>query len=163
MPYRTGRGYRQMLGGVRVFGTSFNNLRGYIVGPSYMRAHEEGATIVPVRAKALTIPLPPALKADGTPKLPGPRSWQNVLDTFIYRSKKTGRAYIAYRNRTGGLTLLYVLVSEVQLRTHKGWLSRAFNKQKPALMEAVGQAMLFEMSSVDLLDLARVTYRGRRK
>lgn len=161
-PFRTGRSRQIMSRGVRAFGTSLNGLRGYIIGPDYIRAHNEGAAITPVRASALTIPLPAAQRPDGSPKLPGPRSWSNVLPTFIYKSKRTGQAYIAYKNKEGTLTLLYLLVDEVQLRKYKGFLDRAWDFQKPDIMAAFGRAMLFEMSKVNLLRLARVTTGGRR-
>lgn len=162
-PYRTGRGQRAMLGGIRAFGTTFGTLRGHIIGPGYMAAHEQGATIRPRKAKALAIPLPAALRPDGTPKLPGPRSWKNVVNSFIFKSKKTGRAYIAYKNADGKLTLLYSLVEEAQLSKYKGFISRSWEKQKPELLAAIGQAMFYEMGQVDLLSLARVTYKGRSK
>ncbi len=161
-PNRTGRARRTMLQGSRAYGTTVNTLRGHIIGPDYIRAHEEGATIRPKRAKALTVPLPPALRPDGSPKLPGPRSWSNVLNTFIYRSRRTGQAYIAYKNTAGQLTLLYVLVDSVTLSKHKGFLAAKWDLSKPDVMQAFGRAMLFEMSRVDLLALARVTHRGRR-
>lgn len=161
-PIRTGRARRTMLNGVRAFGQNFRNLRGYIIGPEYIAAHEEGATITPKNAKALAIPLEPALRPDGSPKLPGPRSWSNSLKTFIYKSKRTGNAYIAYKNSSGRLTLLYVLVDSVTLKKHSGFLSKAWETQKPDLIEAIGLALLFEFGQVDLLALARVTTSGRK-
>ena len=158
MPYRTGRGLRSLLGGIRVYGTHILDLRAFVKGPVYLTAHERGATIRPRRAQALTIPLPAALRPDGTPKLPGPRSWRNVRRTFIYVSKKTGRAYIAYGNG-GKLTLLYFLVDEAVLRQHKGFLRDAWNKQSPRFIEALGAAMLFEMRHLDLAKLAGIKYR----
>lgn len=160
-PVRTGRSRGIMFRGVRAFGSNFNSLRGYIIGPDYIAAHNEGGTITPSGASALTIPLPAAQRSDGSPKLPGPRSWSNVLKTFIYKSKKTGNAYIAYKNKSGELTLLYLLVDEVQLRKYKGFLDRAWDFQKPDVIETFGRAMLFEMSQVNLLSLARVSSGGR--
>lgn len=160
-PVRTGRARRVMLNGVRAFGTNFGGLRGHIIGPNYMKAHEDGATIRPTRARALAIPLPAAQRADGSPKLPGPRSWRNILKTFLYKSKKTGNMYIAYKNNSGSLTLLYVLVDSATLSKHSGFLARAWETQKPDIVEAMGRAMLFEFGQVDLLGLTGVTYRGR--
>jgi len=161
-PYRTGRSRRIMFSGIRVFGTTFASLRGHIIGPDYIRAHNEGAVIEPKRAKALAIPLPPAMRADGTPKLPGPRSWRNVQRTFIYKSRKTGQGYIAYKAQSGKLTLLYALVESAQLSKYEGFLDNSWNFEKFQIIETLGAAILFEMGRVDLLDLARVTYRGRR-
>lgn len=158
---RTGAGRRALLSGTRAFGRTFGTIRGHIIGPNYMKAHEEGATITPKNARALAIPLPAAQRPDGTPKLPGPRSWQNVVKTFIYKSKKTGNAYIAYKNTGGTLTLLYVLVDSATLSQYSGYLAKAWETQKPDIIEAMGRAMLLEFGRVSLLDLARVTYRGR--
>lgn len=143
-PFRTGRSRQIMFNGIRAFGANFNSLRGYIVGPDYIRAHNEGATITPKRSRALTIPLPAAQRADGSPKLPSARSWQNVLRTFIYKSKRTGQAYIAYKNSAGELTLLYLLVDEAQLRKYQGFLDRAWDLQKPDILQAFGQALLLK-------------------
>lgn len=160
-PSRTGRSRNIMLNGVRAFGSSVGTLRGHIIGPDYIRAHNEGALITPKSARALTIPLPAAQRPDGSPKLPGPRSWSNIARTFIYKSKNTGQAYIAYKNQAGGLTLLYLLVDSAQLSKYSGYLDKQWDISKPNIMAAFGRAMLFEMSRVDLLSMARVTYRGR--
>lgn len=160
-PVRTGRSRSIMFAGTRAFGSSVATLRGHIIGPEYIRAQNEGATITPKRTRALTIPLPAATRGDGSPKLPGPRSWSNVLPTFIYKSQNTGQAYIAYKNASGSLTLLYLLVDQVTLSKHKGFIDRQWNLSKPDIMAAFGRAMLFEMSQVDLLSLARVTFAGR--
>lgn len=162
-PYRTGRGKARLYQGVRAFGSNLASLRGYIVGPEYLKAHEDGSTITPKNAKKLAIPLQPALRGDGTPKLPGPRSWRNVQRTFIYKSRRTGQSYIAYKNLNDSLTLLYVLVDSATLSKYKGFLSSAFDVTKFQVLEALGQAMLFEMSRVDLGSLARVTTSGRRR
>jgi hypothetical protein len=150
-----------MLRGVRAFGSRIGNVRGYILGPSYIKAHEEGATITPQNARALAIPLPAAQRPDGSPKLPGPRSWQNIQKTFIYKSKRTGNGYIAYKNGDS-LVLLYVLVDQVTLSRYKGFLSSSFDLRKPDVIEAFGQAMLFEMSLVDLGSIAGLSRKYSR-
>lgn len=160
-PNRTGRSRSIMLRGIRTFGGRGTQVRGHIIGPDFIRAHNEGATITPKRAKALAIPLPPAQRPDGTPKLPGPRSWSNIVKTFIFKSKKTGQAYIAYKNMGGSLVLLYMLVDKVVLKKHSGFLDRQWDISKPSIMEVLGQAMLVEFARVDLLRLARVTTGGR--
>lgn len=162
-PMRTGKSRRAMLNGVRAFGTKLTTLRGHIVGPAFLAAHERGSTIRPRNARALTIPIYDGLKDDGSPKLPGPRSWQNVVNTFIYKSKRTGQAYIAYKDSNGSLRILYVLVDQVTLSKYKGFLSTSWDLTKPAIVEAMGEAMLFEMSRVNLMRLARVTTGGRRR
>lgn len=161
-PYRTGNARNVMRYGVRAFGQTFTGLRGHIIGPDYIAAHENGATILPKKAKALAIPLPAAQRPDGSPKLPGPRSWRNIRRTFIYKSRKTGKAYIAFKGASGRLTLLYVLVDSVTLSKYSGFLARSWERQIPDIVEALGNALFFEMSQVDLLSLARVTYKGRK-
>ena len=158
---RTGRGRRGLQQGTRAFGRTFAGIRGHIIGPSYMKAHEEGATIYPRRARALAIPVLDGLKGDGeTPRLPGPRSWQNVVNTFIYKSKRTGNAYVAYKNSNDELKLLYVLVDSAVLRKYSNFLANAWEKQKPDIIQAMGRAMLVEASRVNLLKLARISVRG---
>lgn len=73
--------------------------------------HENGATITPKRAKYLTIPLPAALNANGTPKLPNARAWK---DTFIIKSKK-GNLLIVQKSGRNGITPLYVLKKSVTI------------------------------------------------
>jgi len=46
-PYRTGKGIGAAIAGARAFGTNFSQLRGHIIAPSYMAAHNTGATISP--------------------------------------------------------------------------------------------------------------------
>ena len=107
MGTRSGNARNVMLfGGVRAFGTTLGSLRGHIVGPGYIKAQEEGATITPKQAAGLAIPFGAALRPDGTPKLPGPRSWQNIENTFWFKSRKTGKVYLVYKNMNGGITFL---------------------------------------------------------
>lgn len=160
LPYRTGRSFRTMLGGARAFGTRFSNIRGHIIGPGYIKLMEEGGTIYPTQASALSIPLEAALRPDGTPKLPGPRSWQNILKTFIYKSKNTGRLYIAYKGANGRLTLLYLLVDEAEFQSRR-FLRKAWQQRTDDLMRAFGSILLEEFDRVDLLALARVTTKGK--
>jgi hypothetical protein len=151
--------------GVRVFGTTFNTLRGHILGPYYIRRMEEGGTIEPRNAMALAIPMPAALRPDGTPKLPGPRSWLNIKKTFIWVKKSTGRAFIVYKNPKGSqyaMTFLYVLVEEAEVRQNPA-LGRAWDRNKGDLIQTLGRAMTLEFGTTDYLSLAKLTYKGRKK
>jgi hypothetical protein len=158
-PVRTGRGRNIALNGARAFGSSFNSLRGHIVAPGYIKMLEEGGDILPERSEWLAIPFGYALRPDGTPKLPSPRSWQNIRKTFIYKSKKTGGLYIAYKDGDS-LQVLYVLVEMVEVKG-RGFLAKAWARRQSALARSFGQTMLSEISRVDLLKLSRVTYKGR--
>jgi hypothetical protein len=88
---------------------------GFIGGMSYLKTHEFGGVLRPVRASALTVPLPPALKADGTPKRESARHWPN---TFIYTSKN-GHRLIAHLV-DDQLENLYVLKDEVRIPPRLG-------------------------------------------
>lgn len=145
LPTRTGNAYRKLLAGGRVFGTTFASIRGHILGPDYIVAHQRGTLIVPKEAEQLAIPLPAALRPDGTPKLPGPRSWM-MHGSFVFKSKKTGRGYIA-RNVGGRLELLYSFVDEAQLRKHKGFIDRPWSKQLIKLYTAFG--LIFQKTVED--------------
>jgi hypothetical protein len=158
--YRSGRARRTLLGGTRVFGTRFLDIRGHIIGPGYVKLREEGGTIFPVAAEALAIPLPAALRPDGSPKLPGPRSWQGILKTFIYKSKRTGKFYIAYKGATGRLTLLYVLVDSADFPA-EGFLRDAWNSRRDNFMVAVGRIMLSTFNQIDFASLTGIK-RNRR-
>lgn len=161
-PRRSGRGARLTRGGGRAFGTTFSNLRGHILGPGYIKLQEEGGTLYPMKSAALTIPMPDALRNDGSPKLRTARQWGNILPTFVYKSKKTGNAYIAYKNKsTNRLVLLYLLVDAA---TFKGshFLRKAWGRNRYYLGQLFGQIMRDEMESVDLLKAARVTHRGKK-
>lgn len=168
---RSGNAYNIMrYQGIRVEGTVFRNLRVRIIGPEYIKVLEEGGTMRPRNSDYLAIPLPPQFggegaRPDGTPKLPGPRSWKNVVNTFTLKAK-SGKLYIAYR-RGGQVRLLYALVKMVRI-TGKRRIARAYAIRRPqmeALLNREIQTAFFQY--VDnpkrhLLTVARITTRGRR-
>lgn len=160
-PVRTGRTKKMAQAGIRVFGTSFNSLRGHVIAPAYVKLLEEGGEIEPVNGEFLAIPFGDALRPDGTPKLPGPLSWKNVVNTFFYKSKKTGGLYIAYKNASGTLTVLYTLVELAEFKPPRRFLAKGWDRQKSELIQGFGQIMMDEITRVDLMRLARVTYKGR--
>jgi hypothetical protein len=96
---------------VRVKGSTFDNIEGHIGGSFIARVHEYGATIRAKNVKYLTIPLPAALNANGTPKKRSARYWDN---TFVFRSK-AGNLIIAQKHGKD-FTPLYVLKPEVKIR-----------------------------------------------
>jgi hypothetical protein len=71
---------------VAVYGQSFADIYGTIGTGDliYGRLQEAGGWVRPKKSKYLTIPLPAALNADGTPKKTSAREWEN---TFVLRSK----------------------------------------------------------------------------
>jgi hypothetical protein len=158
-PYRTGRSYDRTY--ARAFGTSFSSLRGSIIGPGNIAIRERGGEIHPQEGEFLAVPIFEALRPDGTPKLPGPRSWANIKKTFVYPSKKTGQKYIAYKDDGGEIHCIYVLL---EMATVKGkhFMEHAVDHETPAMAREFGNIMLAEVSKIDLMKLARITTKGRK-
>lgn len=148
---RSGELAKSLYDGIRTYGTKFSNIRGLYKGIGYARAHEEGAVIRPKQAEVLTLPLPAALRADGTPKLAGPRNWKR-FGTFSYTSKKTGQGYLAYRKGDGTLVLLYVYVDMVTLKPKLG-LRKTHNANIDQLMGAWLQIFAYETYNIDLMGI----------
>lgn len=157
-PSRSGRGYAAVRGRAQAFGTNFRSLRGHITAPLYLVAHDRGATITPKSSNYLTVPVFEALRADGTPKLASARSWI-MLGSFVYRSKRTGQLYIARRTAEGKLSVLYLLLTEAQLKKHKGWAQAAWQRQLPSLSVAWGNILMNNIT-VDMVEEAYVQGGG---
>lgn len=83
--------------------------------PLAVLANEYGTKnpILPKTARSLAIPILDGLYPDGTPKRLGPESWRS-LGTFVYKSRKTGHSYIAYKPTGGKLKIVYLLVDHVK-------------------------------------------------
>lgn len=107
---RSGAATQSIQESVEVTGNTLDTIRGGIGGVSYLKTHEYGATIRPKTAKYLTIPLPAALNANGTPKKKSARDWDR---TFVLQSK-AGNLLIVQRNGRS-LTPLYLLKTEVKI------------------------------------------------
>lgn len=112
---RSGRAMRSIRSSVRVRGTTLDNLTGSIGGIGYLRTHEFGATVRAKSAKYLTIPLPAALHANGTPIHRSARQWQN---SFIIRSKNGNLLIVQRRGKS--LQPLYLLKEEVTIKPRLG-------------------------------------------
>ena len=113
---RSGALTESLKDGVRVQSSpDINSVQGSLSGVFYARTHEFGAVIKAKNAKYLTIPLPAALNANGTPKRINARAWDN---TFVMRAK-TGSLLICQRQ---GKTVipLYVLKKEVKIKPRLG-------------------------------------------
>lgn len=107
---RSGRLVESIKQNSLIKGDNLDNLVAEFGGIFYARIHEYGGTIKARRAKYLTIPLPDALNADGTPKKASARDWGK---TFIIQSKK-GNLLIV-RREGKNLTPLYVLKPSVYI------------------------------------------------
>lgn len=161
-PVRTGRSQRNS--SARAFGASFNVMRGHIIGPANIKVLNDGAEINPQDGEYLAIPFGEALRADGTPKLPGPLSWKNIRNTFIYKSKKTGERYVAYKRGDGDdstVVCLYVLIEMASVKPRR-FMDKAWRNQSSALGREFGNIMVSEISRIDLMQMARVTFKGRK-
>lgn len=112
---RSGNLVASILDNVRVTGTTYDTIQGYIGAAFPGVVHEYGATITPKTAKFLTIPLPPALNSNGTPKKRSAREWSN---TFVARTR-AGNLVIFQRNGTQ-IVPLYVLKTMVKIKPRLG-------------------------------------------
>lgn len=146
---RSGRMFATLRAGPRVTGAGVDSLTGTYYGSGAAKIHEYGGTIRPVKAKALAIPMPAALRADGTPKLSGPLAWKRRHNTFIYRNKSTRRAYIVYKKPSGGLTFLYRLVDKVTIKPQLG-LRKTHERRLGSLMREWGNLVVAGMKSIDV-------------
>lgn len=133
-PKRTGRSIRIAQTGARAFGQNFANLRGHIIAPGRLVAHENATEILPQEGEYLAVPIYDGLRADGSPKLLNPNQWRQY-GSFTIKGKKTGRLYIVRKDPSNPkrLQFLYVLVESVQLSKHRGWASRSWKKELPFL------------------------------
>lgn len=149
---RTGRMAKSLVSGIKVRGSGrIDALSGTYRGIWYAKNHEFGKTIRPTNAKVLTIPLPAALRADGTPKLKGPTSWKRY-GTFSYTGK-SGQGYLVYKNAAEKLVFLYMYVDVVKLLPKLG-LRKAHFENLDNLIGELGQVMAAGMVNTNLYDYA---------
>lgn len=133
---RSGEGIQSIRDSVKVIGSTLNDLQGEIGAKFPMSVHEEGATITPKKAKFLTIPLPAALNANGTPKKASARDWDN---TFVARSKAGN--LIIFRKEGTGIVPLYVLKTSVTIPPRLG-LRKTINAAIPYFVERAMDEMV---------------------
>lgn len=117
---RSGRAQRSIMESVRVFGgKTLESVGGEIGGVGYLRIHEFSGTVKARRSKYLTIPLPAALRANGTAIKPRARDWPN---TFVITSKKGNKLIVQRRGKE--IVPLYVLKTEVRIPARLGMRAR---------------------------------------
>jgi hypothetical protein len=112
---RTGEGIQSILNSVEVGGSFIDNIYGIIGGASYLRINEFGGVIRPRNGRYLTVPLPPALHSNGTPKKRSARDWN---DTFIQRSRNGN--LLIFQQRGRDIIPLYVLKEQVYIPPRLG-------------------------------------------
>lgn len=81
-----------------------------LVDAPQARLLDQGGTVVPTRAKALAIPIGPALRADGSPRYRSPR--QVPRDLVVAKPK--GKSAILLDPKTGAVW--YILVPRISVR-----------------------------------------------
>lgn len=133
---RSGRAIRSIIDSVSVRGSGINNIVGVIGGIGYLRIHEYGGTIHAKNARYLTIPLPPALRPDGTPIMARARDWPN---TFVITSK-AGNKLIVQRNGKE-LIPLYLLKQSVRIPARLGMRRRILRDAKVFTDRAMAAAL----------------------
>lgn len=138
---RSGNLISTIRGSVKVYGKSIDDIGGSISAPFYARTHENGATIRPKKAKYLTIPLPAALNANGTPKKRRARDWQN---TFIMKSK-AGNLLIVQRNGKD-IVPLYVLKTSVKI-PRRLLMGKTLRTGIPYFVDSAVERMLKEIQA----------------
>lgn len=104
---------------------------GIIPLAQHMAVHEFGEVIKAKGAGWLTVPLPAALNADGTPKKPSALLWKKAR---VIESRK-GNLLIAVRNGRQWVPL-YALKKEVRIPERLG-LRKELKKDRPRLMREV--------------------------
>jgi hypothetical protein len=114
MSVRSGDLIESIKESVRVTGTTFADITGYIGADFPGETQEFGATIVS-KGKLLTIPLPAALSPQGIPLKQKARDWDN---TFVAKSKKGN--LIIFQKRGTQIVPLYVLKSKVVIPPRLG-------------------------------------------
>jgi hypothetical protein len=132
-----------------VTGSSLSSLQGEYRGIYYSWLHEFGGTVTPTTAKVLTLPLPAALRSDGTPKLKSPRSWKR-FGTFSYTSKKTGQSYLVYKGSDGKLVFLYVYIKYATFFPRLG-LRDTHRENLSQLIDVWSGIFINEMGNLDLM------------
>ena len=109
---RSGALVEAIAGSVQVKGTTFEDIQGSIGAPGipYARIQETGGTIRAKNVKFLTIPLPAALNANGTPIMKSARDWPN---TFVAKTKAGN--LVIFQKRGATIVPLYVLKTQVTI------------------------------------------------
>lgn len=124
---------------VRIEGSTYNDLKGYIGAAFPAQVHEYGATIRPKKAKFLTVPLPAALDSRGVPKKKSARDWKN---TFVAKTRK-GNLIIFQKNGTQ-ITPLYVLRTQVTIPPRLG-MQATLNLGLPYFVDKAADAIVRDM------------------
>ncbi|WP_420011455.1 hypothetical protein [Tateyamaria sp.] len=137
---RTGELVRALQKGGRVTETpTLADVKGEVFLPSKYRIHEFGGSIRPQKGGYVFVPLPAALKSDGTPKHMNPRQWHG---TFIAESKKGN--LLLFQRQGPKLIPLYALKPRVSVKRRLG-LGAGIRRGVPAFADRAFEALLNEI------------------
>jgi len=137
---RSGRGLSSLTNGKVV--REARSIAAIIRLPRYL-AHQEFGYLSTAKGRFLTIPLPAALNADGTPKKRSARQW---LNTFVVKGTK-GQLTIC--TRRGRATIpLYALKPSVRIAPRLG-LRRAMKTEMKMFKSQLGQRITKLLRDVD--------------
>ena len=129
--------YNQLMQGVKITGrSSLSTLVGRVDAYPWLFPHEFGAHIVPKGHKYLAIPLFHAMRPDGSLKYNNPSSWGR-WGAFVYKQKRTGKLFLAYKGADGELRVLYILLPFVNIKATLG-LNVTAKKALGALLSVWG-------------------------
>lgn len=120
---RTGTLARSIIGVAQIQNTVPTLKVGVFRGPalSYAASLDQGATIVPKKAKALAIPTKDggALTPAGVDRYGGPRQFPEPLKFIPFRSAKPNVVGGLFKTRGQDLILVYILLSKVKIEARR--------------------------------------------
>ena len=125
--------------GVRVAGSTLADVQGSLSGVEYLAVQEYGGTVTARGAQYLAIPLPAALRPDGTPIRNGPRDWDK---TFVQMSRAGN--LLVFRRAGAGIEPLYALKRSVTLPPRFGARQMARDRM-PYFVSKVVDTLLSEL------------------
>lgn len=118
----------------------------------WMAIHETGGDIVPKNGKYLILPMPAAMRADGSMKRRNANGWRSY-GAFVLTSK-SGKKYVVYRSKTTKqLVFLYHLVDKVTLKKRLD-LRGAIMRQENEVVTAWSNYVMQIFSDVDMYGMA---------
>jgi len=116
--------------------TEGDDVLGVVTLNQYMKSHEFGGVIKAAGDGYLTVPLPAALNADGTPKRWSARGWRGA---FVIKSRRGNLVIVRQEGRK--LVPLYVLRKSIKHRARLG-LRVEMRKRRKELTGGVAKGIV---------------------
>ena len=130
-------------------GGTIDDIRLTVEAPSEIAVHEFGAEIRAKSKKYLAIPVLFGLRADGTPKAKGPKSYTRYKP-FVFTSKD-GRKFLAYRTAGGDLRVIYRLIESIRIGRRLR-LNAAFDRRSGEIATIFGKLIVQEFKRTNWYD-----------